>query len=90
VIRHTDINDLNYYYHNMNKQDEDELIKTSPGTYDEQSADGSMPNPEEEDEKDVLERAQEAGLYTDADEENPAELDIAKEVNDAEDYNATH
>lgn len=74
----------------MKKNDEEELIKTSPETYDEQSADGSMPNPEEVNEKDVLERAQEAGLYTDSDEENPAELNIAQEINDAEEYNATH
>lgn len=69
---------------------EEELIKTSPEIYDEQSAGGSMPNPEEVNEKDVLERAQEAGLYTDSDEEHPAPLNIAKEINDAEEYNANH
>lgn len=74
----------------LKKQSEEELIKSTPQVDDEQSSFGSMPNPEEVQEKDALEQAQDMGLYTKSDDEHPAKLNIAKQVNDAEKYRATH
>lgn len=66
------------------QKDFEEIEKSTPEVFDEQSALGSMPDPEEVNEKDTLETAQEMGLYTKADEEHPVPLGIAEEVNKAE------
>lgn len=50
--------------------------------HDEQSAGGTTPHPESDD--NTLDMVQEFGLYVDHDEENPPALDIAGEVEKAE------
>jgi hypothetical protein len=74
----------------LKQRNEKELIKSSPQVDDEQSSFGRMPNPEEVQEKDTLEQAQDMGLYTKSDDEHPAKLNIAKQINDAEKYRTTH
>lgn len=60
------------------------LLDNDPILEDEQSASGSSPDPEVVNEEDTLERAQDMGLYGNADEEHPKELDIAGQINNAE------
>lgn len=50
--------------------------------HDEQSAGGTAPHPESDD--NTLNMVQELGLYMDHDEENPPSLDIAGEIEKAE------
>ncbi|MBD3250805.1 MAG: hypothetical protein GF381_04550 [Candidatus Pacebacteria bacterium] len=63
---------------------EEEEVKQAEPPYEEgeTSASGHMPEPEVDD--NALEMAQEPGLYLDADEENPVELNLAKQVEQAE------
>lgn len=51
-----------------------------PQVADEQSAFGHAPNPEVVTSKTTLERAQEMGLYTEASESKPHEIDLAEEI----------
>jgi len=74
----------------MRQNTEEELIKSTPQVDDEQSAFGSMPNPEQVKSNDTLDQAHKMGLYTKADEEHPAPINIAKQVNNAEKYYGTH
>lgn len=60
-------------------------IPSNPQINDEEGNQGSMPDPEMVDKEDTLEEAQDMGLYTNADEEHPAELNIAEQVQNAED-----
>jgi len=53
---------------------DEELEKSRPEVSGEEGPFGDMPNPEEVQEKTVLEIAQEMGSFTDADEEHPKEL----------------
>lgn len=55
---------------------------TPPESRDQQSASGTTPDPESDD--DVLLMSQQVGLRVDEDEENPQELDIAKQIEEAE------
>lgn len=55
---------------------------TPPESRDQQSASGTIPDPESDD--DVLLMSQQVGLRVDEDEENPQELDIAKQIEEAE------
>ena len=64
--------------------DKEALVKSSPQVDDEQSFAGSMPDPEEVDEKDTLEDAQDVGFATNADEEHPEELKMGENINKAE------
>lgn len=50
----------------------------APQIQGEKSVSGSTPDPESDD--NVLKAAQEAGLYEEADEEHPTELNIAEEI----------
>lgn len=61
-----------------------EVEKSEPEIIGEQSVSGMMTNPEEVEEKDTLEMAQDVGLYTENDEEHPAEVGIAQEIEEAE------
>jgi hypothetical protein len=61
-----------------NDDDSKHQSTQSPSVADEQSLSGSTPDPESDD--DTLEAAHEAGLYEDADDEHPAELNLAEEV----------
>lgn len=54
----------------------------SPQTMGEQSESGHMPDPASDD--DTLENAQEVGIAQDADPEHPKELNIAEDVEEAE------
>lgn len=54
--------------------DEEKIQQTKPQVVGEQSASGHMPNPEEVEENDTLDRAQDMGLYKKADESHPVEL----------------
>lgn len=45
---------------------------------------GSMPNPDKVNEKSTLDEAHDVGLYEQADDEHPVEINIAKQVEDAE------
>ena len=63
-----------------------ELEKDDPEIVGEQSISGSASDPEEVEEEDTLEDVQDVGLYQDVDEEHPRELDIAKEIDKAEEH----
>lgn len=58
-------------------------VKTpkSPEEQDEQSAAGTMPDPESDD--DTLKNAQDEGLYSGYDEEHQGELDLDRELDKA-------
>lgn len=57
-----------------------ELEKSKPQVAGEQSAFGHMPNPGKVKQSTTLERAQKMGLYTEANEAHPHELNIAEEL----------
>ena len=61
----------------INDDAKHEKVKT-PQNVDERSFGGTNPDPESDD--NVLDVAHEAGIYGEADEEHPAELDIAREI----------
>lgn len=52
------------------------------------SVSGSDPDPSSDD--DVLQNAHQVGIAPDADIDNPTELDIAKDVEEAEEYHKHH
>jgi hypothetical protein len=56
--------------------------------YGEQSVSGDMPDPESDD--DTLENSHKMGLRLDEDEEHPKELDIASDIDKAEEFHRTH
>jgi len=60
----------------------------SPQNLDEASCSGHMTDLESDD--NVLDNIHEMGLYLSSDEEHPAELNIAKEIDKAEKYRHTH
>jgi len=64
------------------------LLPHSPEFQDEESAGGSGPNPESDD--DTLELAHSMGLQLDEDEEHPKSVNIARDVDAAEEYIRTH
>jgi hypothetical protein len=57
-----------------------QVQKSRPQVAGEQSAFGHAPNPEVVTSKTTLERAQEMGLYTEASESKPHEIDLAEEI----------
>lgn len=61
---------------------------SSPSVIGEQSLSGDMPDPESDD--DVLENAHAVGLALEEDEEHPKPLNIAADINNAEEYRKTH
>ena len=69
---------------NQKKQDQQGKVPdpTTPAIQDENSPFGSTSDSAEE--KDVLDEAHDVGLYSDAEEDEPEELDIAGEVEEAE------
>ena len=71
----------------MKKKDKYPTIK-SPQKLDEESISGSMPDPESDD--DALKSAHEMGIGLGESYEHPKELDIAKDVNKAEEHIRTH
>lgn len=58
--------------------DNSDPLNDSPQDKGESSVSGSNPDPESDD--NVLDNAHAAGLYENANEENPVELNIAKEI----------
>lgn len=78
----------------LSVMDEDETGNTTlssstvPSVVGEQSISGDMPDPESDD--DVLENAHMMGLALDEDEEHPKPLNIASDVQKAEEYRKTH
>jgi hypothetical protein len=71
----------------MNKKQKNLTIK-SPQMQGEESISGSMPDLESDD--DVLKSAHEMGIGLSENYEHPKELDIAKDVNKAEEHVRTH
>ena len=67
---------------------EDNSSLESPGVRGENSVSGSTPDLESDD--DTLQNAHRMGIAPDADLENPTELNIAKDINDAEEYHRKH
>ncbi len=63
---------------NEQETPESEYEKNQPYAQDQTSASGHMPDPETDD--DVDEMTKKAGLYEDADEDEPKEVNIAKQV----------
>lgn len=63
-------------------QKEKPTKRRAPYKSDQQAASGHMPDPEVDD--NALDMAQRAGLYTEAGEEDPKELNVAKQVDQAE------
>lgn len=74
---------------NPTKQEEvNGLNNPTPGEVGESSVSGDMPDPDSDD--DTLENAHSAGLRLNEDEEHPQELDIASDIDKAEEYQRTH
>ena len=71
-------------------QDHDEEHKKvlSPQVLGETSMEGSMPDPESDD--DVLANAHNMGLYEESDYEHPKEVGLGEEVDKDEQYHRTH
>ncbi len=63
---------------------EDNIKVPTPEDEDEQDFDGTMPNVEGVEGEDTLDRAHRSGLYENSDEEHPAPLNIAGEIETAE------
>ncbi|MCR4264278.1 MAG: hypothetical protein NUV98_06190 [Candidatus Roizmanbacteria bacterium] len=61
-----------------NDDNHDDVPVSTPQIRDEDSSSGSTPAPSSDD--NVLDAAHAAGLYEDADEENPKPLNIAEEI----------
>ncbi len=59
----------------------EEVEKSRPEVFDEESISGDMPDPEQIDKEDNLSHAQKAGLYSDATDSDPKELGIGEELN---------
>lgn len=66
----------------------EELDIASPDEVGEQSVSGDMPDPASDD--DTLENAHNVGLRLNEDEEHPQELDIASDIDKAEEFHRTH
>lgn len=64
------------------------IVPTSPSVQGETSVSGDMPDPESDD--DTLANAQFMGQQANEDEEHPQELDIARDLDEAEEYIRTH
>ena len=62
--------------------------KLPPSVIGEQSVSGDMPDPESDD--DTLENEHEVGLKLNEDEEHPKPLDLAGDMNKAEEYHKRH
>lgn len=60
----------------------------SPAEADELGVSGTTPDPESDD--NMLDNAQDVGLYTDSNEEEPVELNIADQIEKAEKYHHDH
>ncbi len=60
----------------------------SPAEAGEQSVSGDMPTPDSDD--DTLANAQAVGTQTEEDPEHPEELDIGRDIDEAEEYERTH
>lgn len=71
---------MNNSHSDTDAEKSNHLEKSRPQVADEQSAFGHAPNPEVVTSKTTLERAQEMGLYTEASESQPHELDLAEEI----------
>jgi hypothetical protein len=71
----------------LKKREKNSTIK-SPQMLDEESISGSMPDLESDD--DVLKSAHEMGIGLSENSEHPRELDIAKDVDKAEEHIRTH
>lgn len=69
-------------------QDEKYRKVVTPQESDEKSVSGSMPDLESDD--DALKSAHEMGIGLSENYEHPKELNIAKDVNNAEEYKRTH
>lgn len=61
---------------------------TEPSIAGEQSVSGDMPTPDSDD--DTLANAQAVGTQTHEDPEHPEEIDIARDIDEAEEYERTH
>ena len=72
----------------QNQNPTDDLIHDSDDDSGTQSESGSNADLESDD--NMLDNEHEVGLAQDADEDNPQPLDIAKDVNDAEEYHRMH
>lgn len=70
----------------MNQEDNSSL--KSPSVRGENSVSGSTPDLESDD--DTLQNAHRMGIAPDADLEHPTDLNIAKDINDAEEYHRKH
>lgn len=68
--------------------DQDNYSSLSPNVRGSESISGSTPGPESDD--DVLQNAHEMGIAPDADLEHPTELNIEKDMSDADLYRQTH
>lgn len=62
--------------------------EVSPEEAGEQSVSGDMPTPDSDD--DTLANAKAVGTQLDEDEEHPEEIDIARDIDEAEEYTRTH
>ena len=67
---------------------EEDPIHAIPELAGEESVSGSEPAPDSDD--DTLENEHQVGLKLDEDEEHPKELDIAGDIDRAEQYHRTH
>lgn len=68
--------------------DQDNMSPLSPNVRGGDSVSGSTADPESDD--DVLQNAHEMGIAPKADLEHPTELNIEKDINDAEVYRKSH
>lgn len=68
---------------------DDGVTNASPQERDEEELDGHMPNPEIVNSRDALDEAQSNGLAEDADEEHPKELNMAQDIENAEQRHLT-
>ncbi len=66
----------------MNNDDKKHQDALSPAILGEESISGDTPDPESDD--NVLDAAHDSDLYKNADEEHPAELNVAEEIEKAE------
>lgn len=68
--------------------DINDLANPNPGEEGEASVSGDMPDPASD--NDTLENSHDVGLRLDEDSEHPHELDIASDIDKAEEYQRTH
>ena len=61
-------------------------LPSNPQVNDEEGIQGSMTDPDIAEGDYTLDEAHNEGLYRNADEEHPAELNLAEQVQDAEDF----